>query len=349
PTANYFGPAGFTYTVTDDGTTNGGSDPKTGNATVSFNILPINDPPSFTIAANPPTVAQDAGPQTVNAFATNISAGPNETQVLTFNLSPTGTTGTLTFLTAPAIDATTGNLTYTANTGTNGTATFSVTLSDNGPNAPPPNSNTSAPQSFTITVVAPNASPVVTTTAGNLAYTENAGAVAIDPGLTVTDSDNTDLTGATVAITAGFVSAQDTLAFTNQLGITGNYNSGSGVLTLTGTTTVANYQTALRTVTYANSSDNPTASRTIQFSATDGITIGSATRGIAITAVNDAPVNTVPGPQTAAEDTPKVFSSGNGNQISVADVDLNANQIKITLTATNGTLTLASTAGLSFT
>src|SRR6185437_14084718 len=125
-----------------------------------------------------------------------------------------------------------------------------------------------------ITVVAPNATPVVTTTAGNLAYTENAGAVAIDPGLTVTDSDNTNLTGATVAITAGFVSAQDTLAFTNQLGITGNYNSGTGVLTLTGTTTVANYQAALRTVTYQNSSDNPTASRTITFSANDGISSG---------------------------------------------------------------------------
>src|SRR6185503_16333006 len=76
---------------------------------------------------------------------------------------------------------------------------------------------------------------------------------------------------------------------------------------------------------------------------------GSATRGIAITAVNDAPVNTVPGPQTTAQDTPKVFSSGNANQISVADVDLGGNQIKITLTATNGTLTLSTISGLSFT
>src|SRR4030095_9567206 len=176
----------------------------------------------------------------------------------------------------------------------------------------------------------------------NLAYTENAGAVAIDPGLTVTDADSTDLTGATVAITAGFVSAQDTLAFTNQLGITGNYNSGTGVLILTGTTTVANYQAALRTVTYANGSDNPTTSRTITFTASDGLsTPGSATRGIAITAVNDAPVNTVPGPQSTNEDTAKVFSSGNGNQISVADVDLGASAIKITLTATNATLTLS--------
>jgi hypothetical protein len=343
PNANFFGSDSFTYKAND-----GFLDSNV--ATVSITINPINDPPSFTIAADPPPVVQDAGPQTVLKFATSISQGPNETgQTLTFNITPGPTTGTLTFSSQPAINATTGTLTYTANNGTSGTAQFSVTLSDNGSNTPP-NSNTSAPQTFTITVVPPNASPVVTTTAGNLAYTENAGAVAIDPGLTVTDSDNTDLVGATVAITAGFVSAQDTLAFTNQLGITGNYNSGTGVLTLTGTTTVANYQTALRSVTYANSSDNPTASRTITFTANDGVSIpGSATRGIAITAVNDAPVNTVPGPQSTNEDTPKVFSSGNGNQISVADIDLGANPIKITLTATNGTVTLSTIAGLTIT
>jgi CSLREA domain-containing protein len=335
----------FTFQVQDDG---GGSDIDPTPNTMTINVTAVNDPPSFTIAANPPTVFQDAGPQTVLNFATNISAGPNEAgQTLTFNISPTGSTGTLTFSAAPAIDATTGTLTYTANNGTNGTASFSVTLSDNGSNTPP-NSNTSGAQAFTITVAAPNATPVVTTTAGNLAYTENAGAVAIDPGLTVTDSDNANLTGATVSITAGFVSADDTLAFVNQLGITGSYNSGTGVLTLTGTTTVANYQTALRTVTYANSSDNPSASRTITFGASDGISTGTATRGISITAVNDAPVNTVPAAQTTNEDTAKVFSSGNGNQISVADVDLGANSIKITLTGTNGTMTLSTIAGLSF-
>jgi hypothetical protein len=170
----------------------------------------------------------------------------------------------------------------------------------------------------------------------------------IDPGLTVTDLDSTNLTGATVAITAGFVSAQDTLAFTNQLGITGNYNSGTGVLTLTGTTTVANYQTALRSVTYQNSSDNPTASRTITFTVDDGTSTGSATRGITINAVNDAPVNTVPGSQGTPQNTPLTFSTGGGNAISVADVDAGSNSIQVTLTATNGTLTLSGTSGLSF-
>jgi hypothetical protein len=38
PTANYVGPASFTYTVSDNGTTNGQSDPKVAQASVFFNI-----------------------------------------------------------------------------------------------------------------------------------------------------------------------------------------------------------------------------------------------------------------------------------------------------------------------
>jgi hypothetical protein len=152
PPPDFFGPASFQYTVTDNGTTNGSPDPKSANGTASFTVNAVNDPPSFTIGGNPPASNEDAGAQTVNGFATNISAGPGETgQVLTFNFTPAGTTGTLSFASGPAINTSTGNLTYTANANKYGTATFSVTLSDNGSNTPP-NSNTSAPQSFTITV-----------------------------------------------------------------------------------------------------------------------------------------------------------------------------------------------------
>jgi hypothetical protein len=101
-------------------------------------------------------------------------------------------------------------------------------------------------------------------------------------------------------------------------------------------------------VTYQNSSDNPTLTRTVTFTADDGAATGSATRGIAISAVNDAPVNTVPGPQSTNQNTPLVFSSGNSNQISVADADAGAADIRVTLTATDGTITLATTAGLNF-
>lgn len=65
--------------------------------------------------------------------------------------------------------------------------------------------------------------------------------------------------------------------------------------------------------------------------------------------LNLPPVNTVPGPQATNEDTPLVFSSANGNQISISDPDAGANPVQVTLTATNGTLTLSTTAGLTFT
>ena len=90
-------------------------------ATASFTVNAVNDPPSFTAGANQ-TVNEDAGAQTVVGWATNISAGPGESQPLTFNVSVTGTTGNLSFSSAPAIDATTGNLTYTTAANTNGTA-----------------------------------------------------------------------------------------------------------------------------------------------------------------------------------------------------------------------------------
>ncbi|MHC5831346.1 MAG: hypothetical protein ACYT04_89120, partial [Nostoc sp.] len=98
------------------------------------------------------------------------------------------------------------------------------------------------------------------------------------------------------------------LAFTNQSGISGSYDNINGVLTLTGTATVAQYQTALRSVTYQNSSDNPsTTTRTISFVVNDGSFINSniATDNIKLTAVNDAPVTTATNtPLTYTENDP---------------------------------------------
>ena len=125
-----------------------------------------------------------------------------------------------------------------------------------------------------ITGAVTNSAPVVTTTGTPLAYTENQAATAIDAGLTVSDVDNANLTGATVSISANYANGQDVLAFANQIGITGSWNAGTGVLTLSGTATVANYQTALRSVTYFNSSDNPsTLARTVSFVVNDGVAL----------------------------------------------------------------------------
>ncbi|MCK1575097.1 VCBS domain-containing protein [Bradyrhizobium sp. 174] len=125
-----------------------------------------------------------------------------------------------------------------------------------------------------------------------LNYTENHAATAIDPALTVSDVDNANLVSATVQITGNYVNGQDVLGFTNQNGITGSFNAATGMLTLTGSSSVANYQTALDSVTYFNTSDNPSGlARTVTIITNDGAANSVAvTDTINVTPVNDAPV-----------------------------------------------------------
>lgn len=69
---------------------------------------------------------------------------------------------------------------------------------------------------------------------------------------------------------------------------------------------------------------------------------------VALTDVNEAPSVSVPAAQTTPEDTAKVFSPGNGNQIAIVDVDAGGVNNEVTLSVTHGTLTLSGTAGLTF-
>ena len=141
-----------------------------------------------------------------------------------------------------------------------------------------------------------NQAPVLNAGGGSLAYTENQVPTAIDTAITVSDADNANLAGATVSITNNFAAGQDILAFVNQNGITGSYNAATGTLTLSGTSSVANYQAALRSVTYYNNSDNPyTPTRTISFLVDDGQGTNHAsnvvTAAVTVTPVNDAPTD----------------------------------------------------------
>ncbi|MFN2588457.1 MAG: beta strand repeat-containing protein [Actinomycetota bacterium] len=134
--------------------------------------------------------------------------------------------------------------------------------------------------------------PVLTTPGGDLAYTENDAATAIHSTMTVTDADHTNASGATVQITGNYQNGQDVLSFVNAFGITAApFDASTGTLTLSGNTTFANYQSALQTVKYHNTSENPSAlTRTVTFTVNDGEGNGTDTHGIEVTPVNDAPV-----------------------------------------------------------
>ncbi|WP_440994871.1 hypothetical protein, partial [Cysteiniphilum litorale] len=143
----------------------------------------------------------------------------------------------------------------------------------------------------TINVNAVNNLPVITA-GGTLNYTENDAASVIDGTITVSDEDDTHIEEATVTITANYVNGEDILAFVDTANITGSFNASTGELTLSGSDTLANYEAALRGVTYQNTSDNPsTLARTVSFVVNDGGSNSVAvTSTINITAVNDAPV-----------------------------------------------------------
>ncbi|MEM7258338.1 MAG: hypothetical protein AAF404_13240, partial [Pseudomonadota bacterium] len=154
-----------------------------------------------------------------------------------------------------------------------------------------------------------------------LVYTENDAPIPVTDTLAVTDADNTTIASASVAIT-GNPATGDVLHFTNQAGITGAYNAATGVLSLNGSASLSDYQSALRSISYENTSDNPSAlTRTLSFSISDGSDTGNTiTRDINFTAVNDAPVLAGVEASAAAyteNNTPITVT----NTLSVSDVD----------------------------
>jgi hypothetical protein len=173
-----------------------------------------------------------------------------------------------------------------------------------------------------IDITGVNDAPTLTATALDLEYTEGDGPVAADPGIDVADPDSAQIQGATVKVSAGFVQADDELSFASTANISGGYDDTTGVLTLSGTDTVAAYEAALRSVKYENVSQNPSGSKTLSFQATDssGAASNVATRDVNLTNANDAPVvTTTSGPTsyTEGQSTPPQVDSG----VTVADAD----------------------------
>jgi hypothetical protein len=164
----------------------------------------------------------------------------------------------------------------------------------------------------------PDATPVLANIdSGDLAYTEGNGAVAITSAITVSDVDDTNIESATISITANYFIGEDFLDFTDTGNISGSFASGSGILTLTGSDTKANYQTALRAVTYQNTSSDPvTLDRTISFVVNDGDNNSNTqSRDVTVATVNSKPVlssiesSNIPYPDAAVQITNTIVAS----------------------------------------
>ncbi len=345
------GTGSITWTVTDNGQTNGVNDFKTLNQSLTVTVTSVNDAPTGTdktLTAVEDTAyvftASDFGFGDAKDSAANTLAAVKITTLPgAGTLTNNGVAVTVNqFVTVADINS--GLLKFQAVADANGTGytTLQFAVQDSGGTAGGGVDLDQSPNTITFNVAAVNDAPVLADAGATLAYTEGEAAKVIDATLTITDVDDTNIESATVTISGGFVSAEDVLAFTAGSGITGSYSGG--VLTLTGSATLAQYEAVLETVTYRNSNgDNPnTGTRTVTWVVNDGsANSAGVTSTITVATVNDAPVNTVGGARTVGEDTALTFTAA--NLISVNDVD--GNVATTQLTVGNGALTVSLVGG----
>ena len=101
------------------------------------------------------------------------------------------------------------------------------------------------------------------------------------------------------------------------------------------------------TVTYTHD-DSATVSDSFTYTIRDasGLASNSASVNLTITAVDASPTISAPSSDSTLEDTALTFSSGTGNAIVISDDP--GELIQVSLSVVNGSLTLASTGGLTF-
>ncbi|HAT50935.1 MAG TPA: hypothetical protein DCS88_11460 [Alphaproteobacteria bacterium] len=340
----------LTWTVTDSGSAS--STAVTSTLTVvEVNDTPVLTAPTATITyteGTDTTVSIDPSSQfaitdpdsnmqgatvVLSGVPTTDGDGPSDTLIFTTQNSITGTWDATTLTMTLTGTATRANyqtalrsITY-SNTSDDpgaGTRTLTWTVTDSG-------SASSTAVTSTLTVVAVNDTPVLTAPTATITYTEDSSTtVSIDPSsqFVITDPDS-QMQGATVVIsgvpTTNGVGSSDTLIFTTQNGITGTWDDATLTMTLTGTTTLANYQTALRSMTYSNTSQDPGAgTRTLTWTVTDAEAAASTavTSSLTVVSVNDTPVLTAPTATiTYTENSSTTLSIDPSSQFTITDVD----------------------------
>ena len=350
----------------------------TNTVTLALNVAPptINVPPAQKITGLLPLVFSTSGGNAITVSDSDVGTNPIQVTLSVQNgtLSLASTAGltfskgtgtgdtTMTFTgevsdVAQALDG----LTYSATAGFTGADTLSISASDLGGTGGSPivvnDSVAIHVQQIvppTITISLPTSTVAITPAGGSI------------PGVSVNVSGS--------AILQVTLSVQDgtlTVPYQSNVSITG---TGTSTVVLTGT--AAAIDAALQAI---NSPPLPTPyypGRPVEFVSVDGPESGglmytptsgfTGTDTLAVSAkeadLANAPTTTgslsinvepptinVPAAQTMNAATPLVFSTAGGNAVSITQADVGNGPIQVSLSVADGTLTLASTAGLIFT
>ncbi|BAQ62666.1 hemolysin-type calcium-binding region [Geminocystis sp. NIES-3708] len=338
---NNFSTGSITVVTNDLGNTDAlANQNKADSDTIIINITPVNDAPIISLVASPVTGTYTEGQTAFNvgqniAAIADIEIDQNEPTIAN---NFTSTVTITDFFTGDILDFTLGSTGVVVINPSNGVYTLNGTKanvlqvlqtttyfssSDN-----PTNYNTNFDRvityrindnqsvnnlsnivSTTVNITPENDPPVVTASNGVTTFIEGNNVlstpVIVDSGLILDDVDNLTLASATVSIT-NFL-PEDILVFTNNPSF-GNITASyvNGVLTLSSvgqTATLTQWQNALRSITYTNSSDIPNnLDRTITITINDGQANSiSTTRTVQVVPVNDTPILSAGSIETYAE------------------------------------------------
>jgi hypothetical protein len=251
------------------------------------------------------------GSVTVNNAAPTVATPATAT--------PSPVTGTSTALSVlGADDGGEANLIYTWVA--TGTPPAPVSFSVNGTNASQNTTATFAKSgSYSFQVTITDAGGLSTTSAVNVTVAQTLTAIGVSPAAAALNENATQQFTATAYDQFGN-------ALTTQPSFTWALASGGGSVDASGLYTAP---------------DN-TGSASIR--ATSGSLSGSAV--VTVAPVNQTLAVTVPGPQNS-QPIGIVFSTSTGNAVTISDAAVGSAAIQVTLTATNGAITLASTQGLT--
>lgn len=313
---------------------------------LDFGNREINDPPSVTAPAMAAT-SEDTG----LVFGGNVSISDPDAGASSVKLTLTATEGTVTLATVSGLMFTSGSngsaamtftgtvasinaalngMTFNPNLHFNGTAFLDLDIDDLG------NTGFGGPQmdsaQVEITVNSVNDAPVITFPSAPTLNEDDSVALG---AISISDAD---IGGGTADVMLSVMNGTLTLATDAGLTFSGPGGNGQSQMTIRGN--LGNINAALASVTYAPN---------LNFNGLDSLSVlvndlgntggpaqmDSGNLSITVDAINDGPVATVPATQAATEDMPKLIMG-----LSVADVDAGSNDVRATLTAGNGTITL---------
>ncbi len=139
-----------------------------------------------------------------------------------------------------------------------------------------------------------NTPAVIGGSTSTLTYTENGDPITIFDNFSISDIDDVEMDSAWLTVTLNYNLGEDVITLPSSQGLNISWEPAMDRVRIYGKASLADYETVIKGITYANSSEDPDEStREFSVQVHDGLDLSNTiTRSIAVSSINDPPVLT---------------------------------------------------------